>query len=784
MKRNGLCIFGVVLLMLGLAAPAMADGGAPSAPNVGAALPAPVTPQLAPGDLVSPQQVENAIKRAKDHLLAIQDPRQLWEDVPKPLSPPPVWVGDPKGGNWGGTTALATYALLSAGESPKDDAKIERALSFLKEANLAGTYAISFRANVYAQVNHIDPVRQGVNEDAHWLFNAKHTNGFYNYINDAITFPKGWERIDRSNSQIAVLGMWACAEILQEFPPRQYWLSVDSAWRGAQKQDGAWTYGGDPTNDPEKLSMTLAGVATLYITTDELNLNNGQCNGNAPDANIENALKYLGDHFEEWKGGPGSTAWPCYDLYGAERVAVAGGRKYIGTINWFQDGAKWLCDGQGGDGGWGGIPDTAWSLLFLVRGRAPVAINKLDYTPDAGAGDPAAAHWDERPRDCAKLVKYIQTQVEGNWLNWQIVTLKPPVQELHDAPILYIAGDKPLSFTPEQEQKIKTFIEEGGLVLFNSDCDSDAFTRSVKQLGARLFPVPGEFRDLPADHPIYSEQYNAAKWHKHPKVLGLTNGVRELMLLVSNGDPSRAWQLDAHASHPESFELGNNIYDYSVDRMVPASKGDTYLVTATQTATQSFKIARIQYNGNWNPEPGGWRRLSAVFQNQYQCSLDCQPVELGKGQLQAYGVAHLTGTDSFTLSAAAQDELKKWVEGGGKLIIDTAGANPRFADCVAKLLKSLWPDAASQLDTPLPASSPLYDGASYENNIWRSFARRNLKGDLNGPRIKGMTINGRLSVFFSGEDISGGLVGQNVDGILGYTPAAATELMEKMILYK
>jgi hypothetical protein len=55
--------------------------------------------------------------------------------------------------------------------------------------------------------------------------------------------------------------------------------------------------------------------------------------------------------------------------------------------------------------------------------------------------------------------------------------------------------------------------------------------------------------------------------------------------------------------------------------------------------------------------------------------------------------------------------------------------------------------------------------------------------NLKLPRIKGIKFGDRIGVFFSAEDLSGGLVGEPVDGILGYEPDSATTLMEKMLLY-
>ena len=45
-------------------------------------------------------------------------------------------------------------------------------------------------------------------------------------------------------------------------------------------------------------------------------------------------------------------------------------------------------------------------------------------------------------------------------LNWQVVSLKVPVEELHDAPILYIAGDQALDFSESDTAKLRQFVEE------------------------------------------------------------------------------------------------------------------------------------------------------------------------------------------------------------------------------------------------------------------------------------------------------------------------------------
>ena len=199
------------------------------------------------------------------------------------------------------------------------------------------------------------------------------------------------------------------------------------------------------------------------------------------------------------------------------------------------------------DGSWtssepgaGALTDTAFALLFLSRGSAPVMVNKLDYRPvEAAAGDKPGARdkeakenaefpWDQRPRDAANLSKFVGHQTEG-FLNWQIVNLNAPVDELHDAPILYISGSRPLKFTDADEAKLKEFVQQGGMILCNADCPAETsggpFAKSVRDLGAKLFG--GEFRQLEPSHPLYTEeQFKPNRWKTHqPTVYGLSNGV-------------------------------------------------------------------------------------------------------------------------------------------------------------------------------------------------------------------------------------------------------------------
>ena len=99
-----------------------------------------------------------------------------------------------------------------------------------------------------------------------------------------------------------------------------------------------------------------------------------------------------------------------------------------------------------------------------------------------------------------------------------------------------------------------------------------------------------------------------------------------------------------------------------------------------------------------------------------------------------------------------------------------------------RTLADLFPDGKLEV---LPPEHPLYSagGGAKDEIAYRSYAIRNGVGQTTSPRLQGIQQNGRLAVIYSREDLSVGLVGQEVDGVIGYTPATATALMTRILTY-
>ncbi|CAN5424685.1 DUF4159 domain-containing protein [soil metagenome] len=681
-----------------------------------------------------------------------------------------------------GQTALVVHALLAAGESHQDQ-RIIKAIDYLRKTPTTGVYALGMRCQVWSQLPASPENRAALSKDVKILLGSidreGKVRGFYGYNPGANAY-------SLSRGHYAVLGVWAAAQAGYEVP-NGYWQLVEKSWIEQQDPSGGWSYKGK-ADDQYSVTpgMTADGIATLFITQDYLHADEAILpRGNIQNPAIDKAMAWMSSNYKKISQDEGfDRDYPWITLYAIERIGAASGFKYFDKINWYDVGADRLLRNKKSSGSWtgsyGSVVNTSFAILFLSQGRAPVVMNKLEYEI---AGKPPI--WNQRPRDVANITRWIGKQTERD-LNWQIVNLQAPINELHDAPILYIAGNQELKFSKEETEKLRQFVEGGGLILGNAEANSTLFTKSFKQLAKEMLPNY-EFRALPADHPIFTnQQFPAEKWKRKPTILGVSNGARELILLAPDVDLSRAWQVQETGSKLELFQLAANIFLYAVDKKEVQNKGQTYQVEIDSRIVpkQFIGLARLKFPGNWDPEPGGWRRMIAILNNRDRVALKLSAVDPAKESLESATVAHLTGVGKFRLTEPARTAIRKFVEDGGTLIVDAAGGNAEFAQSAETELNTIFGAAAAQVKDTLPSDHPVYrlNGRKLDEIAYRMFARQKLAGELKGPRLRGITMNGRLAVIYSAEDLSVGMVGQPIDGIVGYTASTATGLMRYILL--
>jgi hypothetical protein len=209
---------------------------------------------------------------------------------------------------------------------------------------------------------------------------------------------------DTSMSQSAVLGLWTAMRDGIKVP-REVCEDVCNWLIRTQDPSGGWGYqGNDPgtyqrvAQSPVRLALCGAGLGSTYICSDLLGFSSPveeleieglppaftrviekpkDKDGPAKGVSVEMFRRAIADGnrwFARNFALKAEEPWVYYAMYAYERAVsfreLAEGRELPG--GWYDAGVRFLTKEQQKDGSWvstaGAVPDTAFALLFLMRG--------------------------------------------------------------------------------------------------------------------------------------------------------------------------------------------------------------------------------------------------------------------------------------------------------------------------------------------------------------------------------------------------------------------------------
>ncbi len=707
---------------------------------------------------VTDETVAVAIERARDWLMLQRSKAGDWESSRTD-------TGDRF---WGGGTALATLALLNAGENPRSD-EMQQTLTWLAAQPLRATYVYSLRAQALSLVPG-GAFERRLQDDLDWLVAAAHVGpgphaGGYWY--ESASEKPQIREFDHSNSQFGVLGVWMATEAgMAQRAPNEFWERVKAHWLAQQNSDGGWGY---QPGRASTGSMSAAGLSTLYIVLDRLHGRSGHRDALDLIAALRRGENWLGREFTT-KNPYGDSGWVYYYLYGLERAGRASGRKYFRERDWFRAGAADLLASQTPDGSWpGGLHNTCFATLFLCHGRAPLLLN--EYEPIVGS--------DPYLRDAAGLNRFAQHALE-RLLNWQILGPASTIEDLLEAPILYLSGDAGLELPEPQRALLREYALRGGMIVGVCVGGSQAFADSFRALGSELFAAQ-RWTALRGEHPLLATQFRI---DSAPAAQELHNGVRTLMLLVQD-DVAQSWNEYRVRRGQRDFEFGCNLYAYATDKVAVRSRLTTPTIALEPTATRrTIRLAQVQYQGRWNPEPWSWSRLRTYMNNTTGTTLLIEPgVRLDAPELQQFDVAWMSGDAEFALSAAERDGLRRFLVAGGTLLTDATNGSMEFRGALEQAVT----DALRVASAPVPADSALISAEGLDDGVALTSVsyRRALRamGRRGAPPLRGFALGPRYAVLHSPVDIGASLLGTPIYDLRGYDASSALRVARNMLLY-
>ena len=725
-----------------------------------------------------------------------------------------------------GLHALAVYALLHAGTTVEDErlaptgSGMSLMLEELKKLPLQTTrqtYARALRVAALCMTNRPSD-RRTIEADVQYLLKSS-VGGAFGYHMPGENATRDNSNWDNSNAQYGALGLWLASDA-GYFVPKAFWRDVESHWTDTQSPDGTWGY----TRGGGTLPMTAAGVNMLFVArsklADEARL--GKVGLPPYSQALAKGLAWLssGDHLVNM-GGAGHSRG--YTIYGIERTALASGFRYFGKHDWYRALASQILIDQQKDGSWHGAGhpaiETAFNTLFLTRGRHSVAVSKLKYD---GA-------WANRPDDAQHLVTFVGQQIERP-LNWQVVGIEQDWQDWIETPTLLVSGHEFPRFVtdPKALEQLKHFVDAGGLIFSNADNKSPEFTQGMARL-AKVLSGGEDMSPIARDHPIYKSLFDirpeeevpevkpllpslkpatkpVEKTDGRPVLWGVSRGAR-LLLVHAPSDLSRLWQevdenrggsiivggrdvkAEARQKSQEqrqfSVEAAANVFIYAGGRRDYRNRLESPYVEAPPVdPTGEIPVARVRYEGQWNPEPQAWDRQSRWMQSRTNLRIKPVDVDLAALKFETAPVAHLTGRGPRRFDIEEVNALRNYVTRGGVLLIDSTGGDPVFS---AAVRDGLLPSAFPQ-DTPARISKthPLLKGDGSEFmpdlsdvllNDFTGFARR----DQDVRPL--MFTSGRGAVVLSDLDLITGMVGGRTFGYEGYATAWTADFVNNVLLW-
>jgi hypothetical protein len=202
-------------------------------------------------------------------------------------------------------------------------------------------------------------------------------------------------------------------------------------------------------------------------------------------------------------------------------------------------------------------------------------------------------------------------------------------------------------------------------------------------------------------------------------------------------------------------------------------------------AGRTIGVARVDYSGNADPEPGAWARLAKMARRDFNTTVKLTTVKTPQLDPKEMPLAHLTGSNRVTFTEEDARGLRAYADRGGLLFIDAAGGNADFVASCQELIGKMYPEGKLE---SLPPDHPIYlgtmpDGVKLGDVEFRKYGNMKLKRRVTSPELEAVTVDGKIRILFSRWDICSGFLGTNTWGVMGFAPATAEALGRNILLY-
>jgi len=408
-------------------------------------------------------------------------------------------------------------------------------------------------------------------------------------------------------------------------------------------------------------------------------------------------------------------------------------------------------------------------------------------------------YWNATPNDVNNLLKNMKDAASADF--------RMDVRELHeistdpaDNPVLFRTGHYRFAFTPAERERLRAYMLNGGMMIFNTGLGSLPFYRSVTNELAQIFPEQ-PLQRLSADHPIFHAYYDIGAVEYTPAVRAA--GYRgnapwfdaveincRVVALVSRWGLAVGWQgevEDEHQAYREesAFRLGVNIFTYATAMRAWAQNSAQAMafVNRETRATDHFMLGQVVYDGVWKTRHAGVSVLLQSFNQRtgVPVRFGLRELRLTDGALFDTPVLYMTGHEHFELNEQEVAGLRLYLENGGLLLAESCCGRRGFDQAFRHVLQRVLPGR------PLRPLQP--DAAVFRmpNDVQWLGVTAALMQELGvagiQPRLEGVEIDGAHVVLYSALGLVGGWELSPSPYARAYNAAGATQLGENLLMY-
>lgn len=711
-----------------------------------------LTAQVAPKD-VTTKMIKDRVDELTQAIIDDQQPDGSWK----------------YSGHNAGATALHLLALSTAGLTEKHPA-VQKGIAYLQE-NFPDrdTYSVGMYACAFQAIDQRKYLKE-IKKASDWL-KDRQKDGTWNY--------SGTGSGDNSVTQFAILGLKAAVDAGIAIP-KAVFTQTANHFKNTQNKDGGWGYTG---RSASSASMTAAALASLSVceveqeVSQEIKKGPKFCGVYIDTKVIVDGIKWITDYMD--KRNASTIFSEPYTAYAVERVGIFFDQKLLGKYDWYREGSATILNNNINNGYY--VP-KAFKLLFLAKGDTPLLFNKIKW------GE--TADWNRRHSDVLQNVKSLSKIFEEQ-LDWQVASLDLNDTKFGQAPILYISGLKDLQLNKEEKNALKSFVDDGGTVLFSPCLKSKEFITSTIKTLKEIFPG-SRFEDLPKTHDLRRMFYDLQDIRLPLKVFMNNCNYKRIFILTQD------MSLEFEKKEPEKISLYTmtNLTKFALKekplvgkldqvRIIKAKEENVDEFTfkeAEGTEVSGLDITQILYGDepekidpeSMNNQLGFMRQTLKIPTTEGISLLSLKEKELLKLQ----PVLFMTGNKEFKLSHEEVKNLSEYLNNGGFLFADSRCSCTEFDISFKALIKQIYPGSQFEL---IPLENPVYQSPFKHAVEFTEELKK--EHDESKPFLLGIRQDDRYVVIYSPLDFSSALANKMDEHSKGIKSPSAYKIVTNIITY-